>query len=62
MNYDTTTFNGAWDYLINYSYFTEKELELVACILGNTIEALDSAVYARYGYNSVYQLNCDDHF
>ena len=62
MNYDTTTFNGAWDYLIDYSYFTEKELELVTCILGNNIEALDNAVYARYGYREVYQLNCDDHF
>ena len=41
--------NELWDNLIDGEYFTEEELQLVTSINGYTTDALNDAIYARYG-------------
>ena len=45
-----------WDSLVDAGYFTDEELELVTCINGYNIEALNDCIYARYGYRSLEQM------
>lgn len=42
--------------LIDEGYFTQKELNLVICINGFSIETLNDCIYARYGYRDYEQL------
>lgn len=42
--------------LVEGNYFTEEELNLLSCINGATVETLNDAVFARYGYRTVEDL------
>ena len=50
------TINEVWDLLIGYEVATQKELELVTCINGYNIDALNDIIYARTGYQNIEQL------
>ena len=45
-----------WDELVDMDLFTHKELELVTSINGYSVETLNSAIYARYGYRDLEQI------
>lgn len=45
-----------WDLLIEYGVATQKELELVTCINGYSIDSLNDVIYARTGYRDIEQL------
>ena len=45
-----------WDLLIEYGVATQEELELVTCINGYNIDALNDVIYARTGYRNIDQL------
>jgi ethanolamine utilization protein EutA (predicted chaperonin) len=49
-------FNKVYEALIEYGYFTEKELELITNINGNTIETLNDCIYSRFGFHDLGQL------
>lgn len=44
-----------WDWLVDNSYFTNEELQLLTSINGTSFDTIDDAVYARYGYDDVAQ-------
>ena len=46
------SFNTLWDNLLEFSFATEEELQLVTSINGSTIESLESVLYVRTGYRS----------
>ena len=48
--------NELWDNLINGGYFTEEELQLVTNIISYSTDALNDAIYARYGVRDWDQL------
>ena len=48
--------NEVWDLLIEYGVATQEELELVTCINGYNIDALNDVIYARTGYRNIDQL------
>lgn len=50
----------AWDKLVDMGLFTDRELELVTNINGYTIETINDAIYARYGYRSLDQMLEED--
>ena len=45
-----------WDYLLECGIATEEELQLVTCINGYNLEALESVLYARTAYRSLEQI------
>lgn len=49
----------AWDYLIETGIATEEELRLVTNIVGWTLEAMESVIYARTAYRSLEQLKSE---
>ena len=49
-----------WDYLIESGIATEKELDLITCINGYSVETLNDVIYARTGYRSLDQLIDDE--
>jgi len=53
---NTKDFEQVYDYLLENDYFTEKELELVTNINGNSIETLNDMLYARFGYRDIEQM------
>lgn len=50
------TIDEVWDLLIEYNVATAEELELVTCINGYNMEALNDIIYVRTGYRSIDQL------
>lgn len=48
--------NELWDLLVSHYYFTRQELKLLTKINGYSIETLNKAIYARYGYRDYQQL------
>ena len=52
----TNNIDDIYNALIDGSYFTESELDLLTCINGYNIETLNDAIYARYGYRDYEQL------
>lgn len=46
----------AWEYLIEYGYATEEELQLVTCINGYSFEVMQQVLDVRTGYTSFDQL------
>ena len=49
-----------YDYLIDNEIATEKEINLVTCINGYNVEALNNIIYARTGYHDLKQhLECE---
>ena len=49
-------FNYVYEKLIEMGVATEKEIDLVCNINGNTIETLNDIIYARTGYHDLEQL------
>ena len=54
------TESECWDYLIDYGYATEEELQLATCLLGYSVETLEQVLDVRTGYRSFSQLKGED--
>ena len=53
-------YNNTYDYIIDYNIATENEVSLVTSINGCNIEALNSILYSRTGYQDLDQiLDCE---
>ena len=50
------TVNELWSELLEYDLFTYEELRLVTNINGFSIETLNDAIFARYGYRDYSQM------
>jgi len=48
-------FDEFYDYLVDYEVATENEIRLVCCINGNSVDTLNSILYARLGLRSLEQ-------
>lgn len=48
-----------YDFLIENDLFKDGELSLLCCINGYSVETLNSAIYARYGYRDFDSLKED---
>lgn len=46
-------FNNSYDLLIESNLFTERELQIVCNICGNSVDTLNDAVFACYGVRTV---------
>lgn len=53
-NYDDV--NVLWDALLDDDLFTYEELKLLTNINGYSVETLNSAIFARYGYRDLEQM------
>ena len=53
-NYDDV--NVLWDELLEQELFTYDELRLLTNINGYSVETLNDAIYARYGYRDYEQM------
>lgn len=53
-NYDDV--NDVWDELLDMDLFTEEELKLLTNINGLSVETLNDAIFARYGYRDLEQM------
>ena len=49
-------FNEMYDYLVLYDIATDKEINLVCCINGSSIDTLNDILYAKTGYRSLEQI------
>jgi len=49
-------FNEMYDYLVEYNYATDKEINLVCCINGSSLDTLNDILYAKTGYRSLEQI------
>lgn len=45
-------FDEIYNFLTENQFFTDEELILLCCINGHTVETLNSAIYARYGFRT----------
>ena len=50
------TVNELWAELVEYELFTEAELRLLTNINGYSVETLNDAIFARYGYRDYDQM------
>lgn len=50
------TVNQLWYLLVELELFTDDELKLLININGYSIETLNNAIYARYGYRDLEQM------
>jgi hypothetical protein len=48
--------NNLYSQLIELELFTSKELELITNMNGYSIETLNGALYSRYGYRDLEQM------
>lgn len=48
--------NQLWDLLLEQELFTEEELQLLTNINGYSVETLNDAIFARYGYRDYDQM------
>ena len=52
--------NKIYDFIVNNSIATEKEIQLVTCINGYNKDSLNGVIYARTGYHDLEQcLDCE---
>ena len=56
MKKDFNDVNVLWDELLECDLFTEKELQLLTNINGYSVETLNEALFARYGYRDYNQM------
>ena len=49
-----------WDKLVEHNYFTPEELQLITTLNGTSMETLNDAIFARYGYRSWKQMTKED--
>ena len=45
-------FDEIYNFLTENQFFTDDELILLCCINGHTVDTLNSAIYARYGFRT----------
>ena len=48
--------DALWDYMEELGIATEEEMRLVATINGDSLESMESILYARTGYRSLDQI------
>ena len=48
--------NELWDQLLDLELFTYEELQLITNINGYSLETLNDAIFARYGYRDFEQM------
>ena len=46
-------FDEIYNYLTDNQFFTDEELILLCCINGHSVDTLNSAIYARYGFRNI---------
>ena len=46
-------FDEIYIYLTENQFFTDEELILLCCINGHSVDTLNSAIYARYGFRNI---------
>lgn len=46
-------FDEIYNFLTESQFFTDDELNLLCCINGHTVETLNDAIYARYGFRNI---------
>lgn len=46
-----------YNYLIDYGFFTNEELNLMTNINGYNIATLNNCIYSRYGYRDIEQMH-----
>lgn len=51
-----TEIDDAWSFLVDNEFFTQAELELLTSINGYNMDTLNDALYARYGYRDIEQM------
>lgn len=56
MKKDFNNVNVLWDELLECDLFTEEELQLLTNINGYSVETLNDAIFARYGYRDLEQM------
>ena len=56
MKRDFKDVNELWDQLLEYELFTYEELQLLTNINGYSVETLNDAIFARYGYRDLEQM------
>lgn len=49
--------DALYDFLIECEIATENELSLVSCLMGFSLETMESVLFARTGYRSLEQLH-----
>tara|TARA_R100000329_G_C7483520_1_gene170325 strand:- start:281 stop:469 length:189 start_codon:yes stop_codon:yes gene_type:complete len=61
MSFRRTQLNEIYDFIVDYSIATHKEIELVAHINGYNLKALNDIIEVRTGYHDMDQyLECED--
>ena len=56
MKKDFKDVNYLWDALVDGDLFTYEELQLLTNINGYSVETLNDAIFARYGYRDYNQM------
>lgn len=56
MKKDFQDVNVLWDKLLERDLFTKSELQLLTNINGYSVETLNDAIFARYGYRDLEQM------
>jgi len=56
MKKDFNDVNVLWDELLERDLFTYEELQLLTNINGYSVETLNDAIFARYGYRDLEQM------
>ena len=56
MKKDFKDVNELWDELLECDLFTYEELQLITNINGYSVETLNDAIFARYGYRDLEQM------
>lgn len=54
--YKELNVNELWDQLLDLELFTYEELQLLTNINGYSVETLNDAIFARYGYRDLEQM------
>ena len=60
MKKDFNNVNVLWDELLERDLFTYEELRLLTNINGYSVETLNDAIFARYGYRDFEQMMGDE--
>ena len=56
MKKDFNDVNDVWDELIDNELFTHDELQLITNMISYSVETLNDALFARYGYRDLEQM------
>lgn len=56
MKKDFNDVNVLWDELLDQELFTHDELKLITNMISYSVETLNDALFARYGYRDLEQM------